>query len=88
MWANSGGAQWISGQTQDQNMDLGRRGVGRNNIDGLGPTGLAGKPPPSGGGGGGVSAVQQQWCALQPSFEGCGAQGKNGKNVETVGFQT
>ena len=33
-------------------MDLGRRGVGRNNIDGLGPTGLVGKPPPSGGGGG------------------------------------
>ena len=48
---NSSGAQGFQGQLNGQNLHPTRREVVRNKDDGLGPTGLAGKPPPSGGGG-------------------------------------
>ena len=41
-WLDSVGTQGFPGQSYGQNMELGRRRVGRNQLGGLGPTEVAG----------------------------------------------
>ena len=83
---NSSGAQGFLGQTRGQNMELGRRRVGRNQLGGLWTTEVARKPPPRWCDGG-LSAAAGGNPALQLSLGECGTHTRDGKNIMKMEHQ-